>query len=64
MRITAPIVIAESATLNAGQCQPKAWKSTKVDHLAEAQPVDDVAERAAEDQREAEAEQARPGCAR
>ena len=26
---TAPQVIAESATLNAGQCQPQAWKSRK-----------------------------------
>src|SRR6185369_13715810 len=29
IRITAPIEIAESATLNAGQCQPNAWKSRK-----------------------------------
>ena len=29
IRIAAPTVIAESATLNAGQCQPAAWKSRK-----------------------------------
>src|SRR5262249_47312674 len=29
MRSAAPTVIAESATLNAGQCQPAAWKSRK-----------------------------------
>ena len=51
-------MIAESATLNAGQCQPRGVEIEEVDDVAEAHAVDQVAERAAEDQREPSAEQA------
>ena len=53
----APSVIALSATLNDGKYRRRQWTWMEVDDVAVQQAVDDVAERAAEDQRERPAEQ-------
>ena len=52
-----PTVMAESATLNAQKCQPPSTTSTKSTTEPSAQAVDQVADRAAEDQRQADARQ-------
>ena len=46
--------IAESATLNAGQWWPEIGEVQEVDDVAEAHPVEQVADGAAEDQRQAD----------
>jgi hypothetical protein len=43
---TAPTTMAESATLNEGQCAPVPLD--EIDHVAVDEPVDHVAERAAD----------------
>ena len=58
-RITqaAPMVMAESATLNAGKVRIAPVHCTKSTTWPSSQPVDDVADGAAEDQREARRQQ-------
>ena len=51
----APTVIALSATLNAGHDQPRVVEQQEVDHAPDRDAVPEVAERAAQDQREPEA---------
>lgn len=45
-----PPVIATSARLNVGQCQPKAWKSREWANKAVTATVDDIADGAASNQ--------------
>ena len=61
IRQAAPIVIALSATLKAGKYQPRQMHLQEVDHVAVHQPVDHVADRAAEDAGQREREQLLPG---
>ena len=53
----APTVIDASATLNAQKCQPPPVDVHEIDDVAGVQPIDQVAERAAENQREPDARQ-------
>ena len=54
---TAPMVMAASATLNAQKCDVAPVDVDEVDDVAGHRAIDQVAERAAEDQRQAEARQ-------
>ena len=51
------MVIAASATLNAQKCQPPPVEVEEVQHVAEQDPVDQVAGRAADDERQPEPRQ-------
>ncbi len=58
---TAPTVIAQSATLNAGKCMLRKWKSRKsITWPCSTRSIHDIADRAAEDQRHRQAEQLLP----
>ena len=45
-----PMVMQLSATLKVGQCQELDVDVEKIDHVAQAQAVDDVAQRPAQDE--------------